>query len=420
MSNKLRDYLNRQMLIVMTMGFSSGLPLMLVFGTLSLWLKDYNIAYSAIGAFSLVRLPYSFKWLWAPLVENCKIPVLSRLGKRRSWALLAQLGLFLSLCWLSCLKPSDDILYMAVITLLVSFFSATQDIVLDAFRVELFEGNTEQEVKGATIYVLGYRIGIVVSGAAAIGLAAYLSWNMVYFINAMLLLLGMLAVYLAKEPEAEVKTKSVVKESIIKHAIVEPFVQFIKRPYWLIALLIVFSYRLSDAYFGPMAYPFYDDIGFTKGEIAYITKIYGMVATIVGGIIGGVLLARVGMMKGLLYLAFVQGITTALYIPLYYVGHNIWFLMFTISLENLSSGMATTAIIAFMSVLCDKGHTATQYALLSSLTGVARDILAATSGWVLEQTCWPVFFGISALLTLPGAVLCFYLCKKRPSYLLKS
>jgi len=421
MSDKLRAYLNRQMMIVMTLGFSSGLPLMLVFGTLSLWLKDYNIAYSAIGAFSLVRLPYSFKWLWAPLVENCKIPILNRLGKRRSWALLAQIGLFLSLCWLASLNPSENILYMAIITLLVSFFSATQDIVLDAFRVELFEGNAEQEVKGATIYVLGYRIGILVSGAFAIGLAAYLSWNAVYFINALLILLGMAATLLSHEPENnEVAVKTVTKQSIVKHALVEPFIQFMRRPYWLVALLIVFTYRLSDAYFGPMAYPYYDDLGFSKTEIAYITKIYGMAATIIGGIIGGVLLAKVGLMRGMLCLAFVQGVTTALYIPLYYVGHNVWFLMFTISFENLSSGMATTAIIAFMSVLCDKGYTATQYALLSSLTGVARDVLASTSGKVLELTSWPTFFFISALLTLPGAFLCWYLSKKKPAYLLKT
>ena len=420
MTNKLRDYLTQQMLIVLTFGFSSGLPLMLVFGTLSLWLKDYNIAYSAIGAFSLVRLPYSFKWLWAPLVENCTIPVLGKLGKRRSWTLLAQIGLFFSLFWLSRLEPSGNIMYMAVITLLVSFFSATQDIVLDAFRVELFEGNTEEEVKGATIYVLGYRIGIIVSGAFAIGMAAYMSWNTVYLINALLLCLGMTATLLSCEPENHIVKIEAAGKSVIKYALVEPFVQFIKRPYWLIALLIVFSYRLSDAYFGPMAYPFYDDIGFSKAEIAYITKIYGTIATIVGGIIGGVFLARVGMMKGLLCLAFVQGLTTALYIPLYYVGHNVWFLMFTISFENLSSGMATTAIIAFMSVLCDKGHTATQYALLSSLTGAARDVFAASSGWVLEQTCWPVFFGISALMTLPGAALCYYLYRKRPKYLLSS
>ncbi|MBP5698426.1 MAG: MFS transporter [Alphaproteobacteria bacterium] len=423
MTKKLSAYLNKQMMIILLFGFSSGLPLMLVFGTLSLWLKDYNIAYSAIGAFSLVRLPYSFKWMWAPLVETVPVPLLKRIGKRRSWALVAQIGLFISLAGLSSLTPSEDksmMLAMAAVTLCVSFFSATQDIVLDAFRVELCEGNTEQEVKGATIYVLGYRIGLVVSGAGAIGLAAFYSWNVVYFINALLIILGMIAVLMAHEPEAVSTIKPKQEKSLWKYAFIEPFKEFIKHPYWLAALWVVFSYRLSDAYFGPMAYPYYDDLGFTKGEIAYITKIYGMAATIVGGILGGVLLARIGLIKGLIWLSFVQGITTALYIPLYYVGHNIWFLMFTISLENLSSGMATTAIIAFMSVLCNKGHTATQYALLSSLTGVARDLLAATSGYVLEQTSWPIFFTISALLTLPGAAFCFYLYKKRPAYLIKS
>lgn len=420
MKGEFKKYLTKQMLITGLLGFSSGLPLMLVFGTLSLWLKDYNIAYSAIGAISLVRLPYSFKWLWAPVIENVKLPLLAGLGKRRSWAIFSQICLFFSLFWLSCLTPNTQIGLMAMAALCVSFFSATQDIVLDAFRVELFEEDAEEEVKGATIYVLGYRIGIVFSGAISIGMATYISWNAVYVINAFMLCLGLLAVWLSPEPVVKQKKKKSMHQSVIKYALVEPFVQFLKRPYWFVALMVVFTYRLSDAYFGPMAYPFYDDVGFSKAEIAYITKVYGMVATIAGGILGGVLLAKVGMMKGLLYLSFVQGVTTALYIPLYYVGHNVWFLMFTISLENLSSGMATTAIIAFMSVLCDKGHTATQYALLSSLTGVARDVLAATSGRVLELTSWPIFFGISALLTLPGACFCFYLYKKRPEYVLQS
>lgn len=161
-----------------------------------------------------------------------------------------------------------------------------------------------------------------------------------------------------------------------------------------------------------MAYPFYDELGFSKAEIAYISKLYGMGATIAGGLLGGCVLARIGLLKGLLIFAVVQGLTTALYIPLYYAGHNVWLLMLTISLENLSSGMATTAIIAFMSVLCDKGYTATQYALLSSLPGFARDVFASTSGWVLDQTSWPAFFLASAALAVPGTLLCLYLYKK--------
>lgn len=419
MTMKLKAFFTKEMLVTAVFGFSSGLPLALVFGTLSLWLKDYNIAYRTIGAFSLLRLPYSFKWLWAPIVETVKLPLLGRLGKRRSWALFAQFGLFGSIFWLSLLTPDGNILYMAGAALFISFFSATQDIVLDAFRVELFSKNTEQEVDGATIYVLGYRLGNVLSSAGAIGLAAIISWNSVYFVIALCLLLGVAAVLWAREPEvSQVYQKQ--NGTIWQYALIEPFRAFMQKQYWGIALLVVFCYRLSDAYFAPMAYPFYADLGFSKVEIAYISKIYGMIATIIGGLLGGYIVNRIGLLRGLLLFAIVQGATTALYIPLYYVGHNVWYLMFTISLENLSSGMATTAIIAFMSVLCNRGYTATQYALLSSLPGFARDVLAATSGKVLELTSWPIFFCISTLMALPAVLLCVFLYKKRPDYLLEA
>lgn len=418
MTKKIKPYFNREMLITIAFGFSSGLPLALVFGTLSLWLKDYNIAYRTIGAFSLLRLPYSFKWLWAPLVETVCIPLLSKLGKRRSWALFAQIGLLGSIFWLSRLSPDSHIGYMAAAALLISFFSATQDIVLDAFRVELFSERNEQEVDGATMYVLGYRLGNVLSSAGAIGLAAVISWNAVYLIIALCLSVGVVSVFVAEEPKAYHPVQQLQGEHLWQYALVEPFKAFMQKKYWGIALLVVFCYRLSDAYFGPMAYPFYADLGFSKAEIAYISKLYGMAATIFGGLLGGYVINRIGLRCGLLLFAFIQGGTTALYIPLCYLGHDVWYLIFTISLENLSSGMATTAIIAFMSILCNRGYTATQYALLSSLPGFARDVFASTSGKVLEMTSWPVFFVISTALALPAVLLCWYLYKKRPDYLI--
>lgn len=214
MTSKATAYFSRKMLITVAFGFSSGLPLALVFGTLSLWLKDYSIAYRTIGAFSLLRLPYSFKWLWAPLVETYRLPLFCRLGKRRGWALLSQLGLLFSLVWLSALSPADSILAMAAAAFCVSLFSATQDIVLDAFRVELFRTNQEGEINGATMYVLGYRLGNVVSGAGAIGLAAVMPWNQVYFINALLLAAGIAAVLTAREPADRNEETSVCKEVI--------------------------------------------------------------------------------------------------------------------------------------------------------------------------------------------------------------
>lgn len=420
MNRKLKMYFSKKMLITVAFGFSSGLPLALVFGTLSLWLKDYSIAYKTIGAFSLLRLPYSFKWLWAPLVETVKIPILNKLGRRKSWAVFAQMGLLFSIIGLSLIKPNEHIVYMALGALLVSFFSATQDIVLDAFRVEIFSGRHISEVKGATMYVLGWRLGSIVSSAGAIGLASVVSWNMVYFINALFVIFGIIAVLLAKEPPEKRSEKREIKSNIWQYALVSPFKQFMEKPCWIICLLIVFSYRLSDAYFGPLAYPFYADLGFTKIEIAYVSKLYGMVATIIGGLLGGYVLGRVGLLKGLLIFGVLQGLTTALYIPLYYVGHNIGFLMLTISVENLCSGMATTAIIAFMSILCNQGYTATQYALLSSLPGFARDVFASTSGHILEATSWPVFFGWSSFLALPGVILCWYLYKKNPNNLINA
>ncbi len=418
MSEKFKVYFSKNLLITLFLGLSSGLPLALVFSTLSLWLKDFNIAYRTIGAFSLIRLPYSFKWLWAPVVENFNLPILDKLGKRRGWAIFSQLSLILSIIFISMLNPNDNLKLMALVAFLISFFSATQDIVLDAFRVELFAKTTKDEVNGATVYVLGYRIGMIISSAGAIGLASFYSWNVVYFIVGLFLLLGIIGVLLADEPE--VNDKNGDNKNVIRYALIEPFAQFTKKQYWVVALLLVCFYRLSDAYFGPLAYPFYTDLGFSKIEIAKISKLYGMVATIVGGILGGVIINKTGLLKGLLLFAVVQGVGTLFYIFLYYAGHDIWVLMGAILVDNLSSGIATTVIIAFMSVLCDKGQTATQYALLSSMLGFSRDIFASTAGKVLEMTSWPVFFVITALLSVPAVGLSWYLCKKKPEYLLNS
>lgn len=418
MNKDIGAYFSKKMLIILLFGLSSGLPLALVFGTLSLWLKDYGIAYRTIGAISLIRLPYSFKWLWSPMVEIYNIPLLSKLGKRRGWSIFSQIGLLCTIICLSFSNPGSNIMYMAVIALFVSFFSATQDIVLDAFRVELFSKDASEEVKGATIYVLGYRLGNVISGAGAIGLASILSWNSVYLCMAVLLVLGIIATLWADEPN--VKNGDKYEKKNWHYAFYRAIILFMRNKYWISSILLVFVYRLSDAYFAPMAYPFYDDLGFSKFEIAYISKIYGMIATIVGGLLGGYIVNKIGILRGLILFAVLQGATTALYVPLYYIGYNVLFLILTITFENLSSGMATTVIIAFMSMMCSKGYTATQYALLSSLPGFARDIFASTSGKVLELTSWPMFFMISALLTLPAVLVSCYLYKKRPDFLLKT
>ncbi len=400
-------YFNKKMLIMTTLGFASGFPFLLVFNTLSLWLKDVHWSYAAIGAFSLVKIPYALKFLISPFMDCLKIPLLSRLGRRRSFGLVAQLGLFFAIFLMSRWTPSLGATYLVLSALAVSFFSAMLDIVLDAFRVELFAKTPEDQGAASAIFVLGYRIGLLFSGAGALGLASFVSWNTVYLVAAFGSFVGIITLLVVKEPisQAYKAKESLTLQAFVTQHILAPIKDLTATAHWKLVLCLIFIYRLSDAYVGPMSYPFYDDMGFSKLEIAYVIKIYGMLATIFGGIYGGLFLKRVGIYKGLYICAYIQGLTTAFYALQACVGHNLPLLILTISLENFSSGMATACLVAYMSSLCNIAYTATQYALLSSLTALARDFFAATSGFVLQLTSWPVFFILAGLLCLPAAFL---------------
>jgi len=401
-----QTYFNRKMLVLTLLGFASGFPLLLVLSTLSLWLKDVSWSYKAIGAISLVKIPYAFKWLWAPIVDGQRIPILWRLGRRKSWGILAQICLFTAIFLMSRWEPSMGSLYLVITALMVSFFSATLDIVLDAFRVEMFEKEPDLQGSGAAIFVLGYRIGMLFSGAGALFMAAVMSWNSVYFVMSLGTLVGIFTMICVKEP-AKIETKEKQKQEFsefLKQHVLQPFKDFMNHKNWKWILLLIFIYRLSDAYISPMAYPFYDDMGFSSVEIAYIIKIFGLVATILGGLYGGLFLKKHGIYKGLYVCVFTQGLTTAFYAVQAYAGHNVPMLILTISMENFSSGMATAALVAYMSSLCNVMYTATQYALLSSFLSLARDFFAATSGFVLELTNWPVFFIVAGLMCLPSAL----------------
>lgn len=399
-----QTYGNKKMILMIIFGFASGFPFLLVFNTLSLWLKDINLGYAAIGAFSLVKIPYAFKWLWSPLVDGLKIPLLGRLGRRRSFGILTEICLFISIFLMSRWTPETSITYLVVTTLAVSFFSATLDIVLDAYRVELFSQNQEEQAAGSAVFVLGYRLGLLFSGAGALMLASVMSWNSVYLIMSFGTLVGIFALLLTKEPVViqNLSTEKQTFSGFLKENVVKPFKDLIHRSNWKMILLLILVYRLSDAYVGPMAYPFYDAMGFSKLEIAYVIKIYGMAATILGGIYGGLFLKKYGIYKGLYVCAWLQGLTTAFYAVLALVGHNVPMLIFTISIENFVSGMATAALVAYMSSLCNVLYTATEYAFLSSLLSLARDLFASTSGVLLELTNWPVFFILSGALCIPA------------------
>ena len=416
-----RIYMDKRMLTMIALGFSSGFPLLLVFGTLNLWLKDAGISYAAIGLFSLVKTPYSFKWAWSPLIDRIRLPLFCRLGRRRGWALFTQIILMLSILCMSTVNPSASPLTMAFFAVLVTIASASQDIVLDAYRIESF--SSKEQGAGVAIFVLGYRFGLIFSGAGAIWMASVMSWNNVYVIMSLGALIGMIAILCSKEPAQDSKKTQVsysgslrkrIKKFLLT-AVYDPFKDFMRKPDWVVILLFIFFYRMSDAYMGPMAYPFYDDMGFSKVEIAYVSKLYGMIATILGGIAGGLIINRFGIMKSLFWFGVLQGITNLMFVAQSYAGHNIYLLTVTISLDNISAGMGTTALVAYLSSLCNIAYTATQYALLSSLMSFARDLFAATSGFLADHVSWDIFFFITALMVIPGLILLAYLTKKYPS-----
>ncbi len=415
-------YINKIMLKMLALGFSSGFPLPLVFGTLSFLLKDYNIAYASIGAISLVKIPYSLKWLWSPIVDNVKIPFLYKMGRRRSWALITQILLGISIFLMSTVNPEKNLYLMAVFAFITSFLSATQDIILDAYRVETFNNEPEKLSSGVAIFVLGYRLGLIFSGAGAIYLAAKISWSSVYIIMSLGILVGLITIIFSKETiQYEYKILNFNIKNIkqfFENSLIEPFRCFIKNDSWFWILAFIFTYRLSDSYFGPMSNPFYDDLGFSKEEIAFVTKVYSIIMTILGGLLGGIVVLKLGMRKSLLLFGFTQCITTTLFALQAYCGHNMPLFMVIVALEYLSSGLATTAFVAYISSLCNKLYTATQYALLSSVMSLSRDLFSASSGVVYQYAenifpsyGWVIFFIISGLMSLPTIFIILFCIK---------
>lgn len=415
-------YFDKRMITQISLGFSSGFPLLLVMGTMNLWLKDSGITYAAIGLFSLVKIPYSLKWAWSPIIDRVKLPFFSRLGRRRGWAILTQIMLFISLLMMSLINPEETPWLLAWIALFVAFSSASQDIVLDAYRVESFDD--KEQGAGAAVFVIGYRIGSMFSGAIALVMADYISWNNVYMIMSLGVFVGMAAVLFSKEPKKEeeisfAKPRGTFMQKVelfLRSAVAQPFIDFAKRPHWMIILIFIFLYKMSDAYVGPMAYPFYIDMGFSKTQIAAITKIYGVAATILGGIVGGLIVSRYGIFKALFICGIFMCLSNLMFAVQASVGYNVYLLIATISIENVSGGMATAAFVAYLASLTNILYTATQYALLSSFMSLARDLIAATSGYLKECVSWEVFFVITTIMGIPGLIILLYLWKanKKP------
>lgn len=417
-------YTHPKIIAVLFLGLASGLPLALTLSTLSVWMTEEGVSKSAIGLFAAVGTPYALKFLWSPIVDNTPIPFLTRFfGRRRGWLFFIQLLLILSIIFLGNTHPNESALNTAFWALMVAIFSATQDIILDAYRVELLED--EQQGAGAATFVFGYRIGMLLSSAGALFLASEVSWFATYAAMASIILIGTVTALITGEPESSKLQEKVTSFTHwIKHSVLDPFIEFMQRPFWWIILLFVLLYKFGDAFAGIMTNPFLLEMGFDKTEIATVVKTYGLFATIIGTFIGGAIASRMPVLRALFLCGVLQMFSNLLFIWLLYADHHtvsLWqfeipystlVLSIVISVENLAGGMGTAAFVAYISQLCNKQFTATQYALLSSLAAVGRTLLSTSSGITVDVLGWASFFIISTAIAIPGLVLLVILDRK--------
>jgi PAT family beta-lactamase induction signal transducer AmpG len=384
-----------RMLVALLMGFSSGLPLLLTGSVLQAWLKDGGVDLARIGLFALVGLPYTLKFLWSPLFDRYALP----LGRRRGWMALMQLSVACALLLLSMTRPSADHLWLVMLAgLLVSFFAASQDIVIDAYRRESL---AESELGlGSALYVNGYRIGMLLAGGGGLILADWISFEAMYRLMAVFMAACVAVTLMAPEPPLpEGRPRS------LREAVVLPFRDYFSRDgAWLI-LAFILLYKLGDTMASAMTTPFYLDLGYSKTEIGAVVKLFGFWATLAGGTLGGIWMLRAGMHGALWLFGFGQMISTFGFVVLAQIPPSEVALAAVVAIENLTAGMGTAAFVGFMAALTDRRFTATQYALLSSLMGVPRVLLSAPTGWLAQTLGWSGFFLLCVLIAIPGLLL---------------
>lgn len=408
-----RYYLQEKVLVIFFLGFSAGLPLPLVYATLTAWLFEAGVPTSKISLFAYLMLAYSFKFVWSPLVDAVGLPVLTRwLGRRRAWLFASQVGLALSLYWLSNIDPSSAMTMFVVVAACVALLSATQDIVLDAYRIEI--APVEMQGVLAASYQYGYRVAIVVSGAGALYLAEFLSWSISYAVMAACMAIGIATTLYCKEPEnitpPDYHFAGTWHEKVAKWflaAIAGPFADFFRRYGWFALLMLSFIvvYRLSDYVLGILANPFYLDIGYTKSQVASVAKLYGLGVALLGIGAGGWAILKFGLARCLISATVLIASTNLFFALIVLTGPEIWVLALTISFDNFAQGFSGTIFIAYLSSITNMSFTATQYALFSSLSVMIAKISASFSGTVQESIGWFGFFLYAAALGIPSIIL---------------
>jgi len=440
-------YLHRRVLGMGFLGFSAGLPLLLIFSTLSFWLREAGVERTSIGLLSFIGLAYGFKWMWSPLVDRLPLPLLTaRLGRRRSWILLAQLTILTALLCMGLTDPLHDLPRLAVAAVVVAFASATQDIAIDAYRIEAVE-KARQAAMAAT-YMVGYRVGMITASAGSLVVAAavdvneatyeHAPWAAAYLTMAGLMLIGVVTTLAIAEPHVDRDEETVAREARAVDALrrrggvaarlstlggwlygaaVLPFLDFVSRFGWtaILLLALIGTYRTADVVLGVMANVFYVDLGFTKAEVAAISKVYGVAMTLVGAGLGGVLIRRYGVMRVLFLGALMAAGTNVLFSVLAGLGHNTPVLTLVISIDNLSAGVASAAFVAYLSCLTNVEFSATQYALFSSIMSLFPKFLGGFSGYFVDAIGWETFFVGTALLGVPVLILILLAARYAPA-----
>jgi len=396
----LQAFTNRRMAVMILLGFASGLPLPLTAGTLQAWLTVAGIDIKTIGIFSLVGLPYTLKFLWSPFMDRFVPPWL---GRRRGWIVSTQFLLLLGIAAMPLTSPASMPLVLAFIALGVAFFSASQDIVIDAYRTDVLPEH-ERGI-GVAVFIFGYRIAMLVGGALALILSDRIGWQKTYLFMALFMIFGMLGAFVGREPDHHI-----VPPRTMQEAVWGPLKDFFSRKAAVVIILFIILYKLGDAYAGALSTAFLiRGVNFTPTDVGTINKGMGLIATIVGALFGGTLMVKMGLFRSLWYFGILQMVSNLSFMVLAIIGKSYPAMIVAVAFENLAGGMGSTAFVAFVMALCNKRFSATQFALLSSLAVLGRVVISPTSGYIVTYVGWASFFFFTTLAAVPGLLLVLYL-----------
>lgn len=405
---QLHVYMQPQLLMILVLGMISGLPFLLTLSTLSFWLAESGVSKTTIGLFMLVSLPYSLKFIWAPFIDLFSLPGLTRyFGKRRSWALISQAGLLASLVCLACCDPAQSIALTAFSSFFVSFFSASQDMIIDAYRIEILKADNQGA--GAALEAIGFRFGMLASGAGTLYLAHTFTWRTAYLVMAMSIIMGMIVFCMIAEPDhkkvmslAYNKKEPMSLRQWLHTLFVLPWIQLPKRRELAYLLVFIFCFKMGDTVLNAMGAPFLYDLGLSKIEFASITKVLGITLMVFGGLLGGVMIHQLGILQSTLMCVGLQGVSCLMFVIQSLVGYHLSVLIITVGVESFCSGMVSAIFIAYISNFCRQPYTASHFTLLYSFGSLCRVIISALAGWSADHMGWTTLFLITGAFVLPA------------------